>query len=114
MPYLKLETNQQPTPESCRQLLKNMSKGVAEILGKSENYVMIALEVAKPMCFAGNDQPTAFVELKSLGLPEEQTAAFSRKLCVLIEAQTGIKADRIYIEFNSPARHMWGWNEKTF
>lgn len=114
MPYLKLETNQVLTPESCQQQLKNLSKGVAEILGKSENHVMIALESAKPMFFAGNNQPTAFVELKSLGLPESQTATFSKALCTLIETQMGIKADSIYIEFSDPARHMWGWNGITF
>lgn len=114
MPYLKLETNQNFSPESCQQLLKSLSKGIADILGKSENYVMISLETAKPMLFSGNGQTTAFVELKSLGLPEEQTATFSRKLCSLIEAQTGIKAERIYIEFSGSARHMWGWNNKTF
>ena len=114
MPYLKLETNQNLSPESCQQQLKTLSQSVAEILGKSEDYVMIRLEVANPMFFAGNNQPTAFVEFKSLGLPEEQTATFSKKLCTLIEAQMGIKADRIYIEFSGSARHMWGWNGKTF
>ena len=114
MPYLKLETNQIIPPEACQQLLKKLSKNVAEILGKSENYVMIALESAKPMFFAGNNQDTAFVQLKSLGLPEDQTATFSCALCEFIETQMGIKAERIYIEFSDPARHMWGWNGKTF
>lgn len=114
MPYLKLETNQQISPDSNQQHLKALSQGVAEMLGKSENYVMITLESAQPMFFAGNDQPTAFVELKSLGLPEEQTASFSSTLCQLIETQMGISKERIYIEFSGPARHMWGWNGKTF
>ncbi len=114
MPYLKLETNQNLLPESRLQHLNNLSKGVAKILGKSENYVMIAFEDSKPMFFAGNDQAAAFVELKSLGLPEEQTTAFSSALCELIETQMGIHKDRIYIEFSAPARHMWGWNGKTF
>ena len=25
-----------------------------------------------------------------------------------------IPPERIYIEFSSPARHMWGWNSRTF
>jgi len=114
MPYLKLETNQTLSPESCQQLLKNLSQSVAQILGKPEDYVMIGIEASKPMFFAGNSQPTAFIELKSLGLPEAQTTSFSKALCEHIEAQMGIKADRIYIEFSGPARHMWGWNGKTF
>jgi phenylpyruvate tautomerase len=114
MPYLKLQTNQAIDDQAMPGILAALSKGIAEALGKSENYVMITLESAKPMFFAGNDAPAAFVELKSLGLPEERTAQFSKQLCSLIESQTGISKERIYIEFAAPARHMWGWNGRTF
>ena len=114
MPYLNIQTNHQIDVEETQTLLKSLSQSVAKILGKSENYVMIALESGKPMIFAGNDAPNAYVELKSLGLPENETAHFSASLCELIEHQTGISKDRIYIEFANPERHMWGWNGKTF
>ncbi|MCK5919804.1 MAG: hypothetical protein KAG66_02615, partial [Methylococcales bacterium] len=39
---------------------------------------------------------------------------YSRALCELVENELGIPADRIYIEFSNPERHMWGWNEGTF
>lgn len=114
MPYLNIQTNRQIGAEKTETLLKTLSQGVAEILGKSENYVMIALESGKPMIFAGNDTPCAYIELKSLGLPEDETARFSTSLCELIEHQTSVSKDRIYIEFANPERHMWGWNGKTF
>lgn len=114
MPYLTLQTNQGIDANDMPAVLDAPSKGVAAALGKSENYVMIALDSAKPMFFAGNDAPAAYVELKSLGLPEDQTARFSEQLCSLVEAQIGVRRERIYIDFDAPARHMWGWNGKTF
>jgi len=114
MPYLKLHTSQTIEAQAESKILTALSQGVAEILGKSENYVMIALESGKPMRFAGDSAPCAYVELKSLGLPEDQTSRFSSSLCRLIEAETGVSQARIYIEFASPARQMWGWNGQTF
>ncbi len=114
MPYLNLQTNRQIGAHEAPILLKALSQGVAEILGKSENYVMIALESGKPMIFAGKEAPSAYVQLKSLGLPENETTQFSDKICHLIEQQTGISQDRIYIEFSNPERHLWGWNGRTF
>jgi phenylpyruvate tautomerase len=114
MPYLKLQTNRPVSPEEQQALLPQLSRAAAEVLGKPESYVMIALESEKPMYFAGNDQPCAYVELKSLGLPEGKTAEFSAGLCSLIEETLGIGSQRIYIEFANPERHMWGWKGGTF
>ncbi len=114
MPYLKLQTNRQFDHATKSEIMQKLSSGVSEALGKSENYVMIVLESEKPMIFAGNNSPAAFLELKSLGLPEDQTPQFSATLCELVEQAVGVSKDRIYIEFAGPARHMWGWNSKTF
>jgi len=114
MPYLKLQTNQKIEAADEADILKSLSQGVSEILGKSENYVMIVIDSGKPMQFAGNDAPCAYLELKSLGLPEDQTSGLSSRLCGLIEQLTGISQERIYIEFSNPPRQMWGWNGQTF
>ncbi len=114
MPYLNLRTNQEIAPESLDKVLKSLSMGVTEALGKSEAYVMIIIETSRPMLFGGTNEATAYVELKSLGLPESETALFSKTLCELIAQELNIKPTRIYIEFSNPERHMWGWNGKTF
>ena len=114
MPYLKIQTNVHVGDGAKSQLLKTLSRTIAEALGKPENYVMIALEENISMLFAGNDAPATYLELKSLGLPEEQTAAFSATLCVTIEQELAVTQERIYIEFSAPARHMWGWSGRTF
>jgi len=114
MPYMKVQTNVEVGDNALNELLKGLSATVAEALGKPECYVMIALEDGTPMLFAGSDAPTAYVELKSLGLPENQTATLSATLCATLARDLGISRDRIYIEFASPERHMFGWNGATF
>lgn len=114
MPYLLLRTNQQCTEQSKQQLLSRLSTVTAEALGKPERYVMVSLEDDRDMRFAGDDTPCAYLELKSIGLPEAQTAGLSATLCQLVNSELGIPLERIYIEFADAARHMWGWNGATF
>lgn len=114
MPLLQIHTNQQLTADLQTTFLKQASKTVAEALGKSEQYVMIRLNQGQPMLFAGSNAPLAFLELKSLGLPEENTTQLSATLCELIQSQLTIPSDRIYIEFSNAQRHMWGWDRRTF
>ncbi len=113
MPYLKIQTNQTVTSEQAQALINKASKLVASELGKPEHYVMVALSPPVPMVFAGSDAPTAYLELKSIGLPESRTADLSKTLCQLME-DLDISQDRVYIEFADAPRAMWGWDAKTF
>ncbi len=114
MPYLKIQTNR--TIEDDRQLgfLQKASAAIAEELGKSESYVMVAFDPPRPMLFGGSDEPCAYMELKSIGLSESKTAGLSERLCGLVEEALGIPAGRVYIEFSDAPRAMWGWDRRTF
>jgi len=114
MPFLKVQTNSGMSAEIRNNLMKSLSRTVADQLGKPEQYVMVAIESGAPMIFAGNDEPLAYMELKSIGLPESGTSALSASLCSLVQDELGIPSDRIYIEFADAKRHMWGWNKDTF
>lgn len=114
MPLLSIQTNSKISPDQRDALIKQASERVSTLLGKPEQYVMVSLQDNIPMVFAGSDAPCAYVELKSLGLPEDRTADLSAALCDLIAGQIGIDSGRIYIEFAGPERHMWGWNSGTF
>lgn len=114
MPYLKIQTNLALDSAKAAKFIQTASKLVASGLGKPERYVMVALEPPVPMVFAGSDAPTVFMELKSIGLSEQQTPALSQQLCQLANAELAVPLDRVYIEFqNAPAR-MWGWDGGTF
>jgi len=114
MPYLRIQTNTKVDSDVRTTLLSRCSQVVAEMLGKPESYVMVHLEDDSKMMFAGGVEPLAYLELKSLGMPEERTGDFSRCLCSLMREELGIEPSRVYIEFSSPPRHMWGWNGGTF
>jgi len=114
MPYLKIQTNATVDEQTGKALLAQASSLTAQQLGKPENYVMVALEPPAPMLFAGSDAPVAYLELKSIGLPQSKTKTLSAALCALMQEALGISADRVYIEFADADRGMWGWNGSTF
>ena len=114
MPLLKIQTNQAVDADLQNALVRKASQQVAEMLGKPERYVMVSLEHNPAMLFGGSDQPLAYLELKSIGLPASKTGDFSRRLSELLGEELGLPADRIYIEFADAERHLWGWNGGTF
>ena len=114
MPFLRIQTNHALPEQDARGLASKASALVAGQLGKPERYVMVSVENNPAMQFAGTDAPLAYLELKSIGLPEDRTGELSSALCQLMTTQTGIEAERVYIEFSNAARNMWGWNNSTF
>jgi phenylpyruvate tautomerase len=114
MPILIVKTNADLSSVDRPGLLRTASETVAAMLGKPEGYVMVILEPTPDMCFGGDSAPLAYLELKSLGLPEDRTPEFSAALCALLQQQLGIAPGRVYIEFASPARHLFGFDGKTF
>lgn len=114
MPTLKILTNVETHAAQRKPILEAASSKVAEALGKPESYVLVSLQINPDMLFAGDDAPLAYLELKSLGLPEDKTATLSAALSSLMAEHFGVPSSRVYIEFASPPRHMFGWNGGTF
>ncbi|TVQ87875.1 MAG: hypothetical protein EA400_10210 [Chromatiaceae bacterium] len=114
MPTLMIKSNALAATGDHSALLAAASARLAELLGKPERYVMVLLEPIAAMSFGGSAAPAAYLELKSLGLPEERTPVLSAALCGLIENHLGVPSRRIYIEFQSPPRHLFGHDGGTF
>jgi phenylpyruvate tautomerase len=114
MPYLKIQTNLPLTRKAERTVLKEASALVAQELDKPESLVMVALQPDTAMLFAGSDDPVAFLELKSVGLPGRKTKLLSRALCALIEEHLGVVPERVYVKFIDVNRGMWGWKGDVF
>lgn len=114
MPTLIVKTNGALDGAARETFLREASATVAQMLSKPESYVMVLLETGQSMLFGASDAPLAYVELKSLGLDEGQTAGYSAKLSALLEQHLGVAPQRVYIEFASPARHLFGYNGATF
>ena len=114
MPLLKAECNITLSREAKNDYIKQASSLTSDLLGKPESYVMCSIEDDKSMYFATSMEPAAYIEFKSIGLPEDKTGDLARAICELTKEQLGIPVERIYIEFSNAQRHMWGWNNRTF
>ncbi len=112
MPVLNIQTNAEL--QDAPALIKQLSAEVASMLGKPESYVMITVTHNPNMLFAGSDDPLAYIELKSIGLPENRCSDFSSQLCSSISESLNIQPNRIYIEFTNAERHLFGWDGRTF
>lgn len=112
MPYLKIQSNCEL--KNSDQLLAKASSFIAGLLSKPEKYVMIHIEENQKMIFGGSKDALLYCELKSIGLPEDDTREISKELSAFLAAETSIPMDRIYLEFSNAQRHMWGWNGGTF
>ena len=112
MPLLQIDINIRVDDPTA--LATDASAFIATMLGKPESYVMIKVSQNQILTFAGSQEAAAHLVLKSLGLPEAETKQYSQQLCGFIEQKLNINPERIYIEFKSPPRHMWGWDNRTF
>ncbi len=114
MPLLRIETNVSLDTANAGALAARASRAVAGELGKPERYVMVTVRPGTPMLMAGTAEPAAFLDLRSIGLPDGRTEALSGALCQVIEGEIGVPPDRVYINFADVPRAHWGWNGGTF
>ncbi|GAB4366336.1 MAG: phenylpyruvate tautomerase MIF-related protein [Methylohalobius crimeensis] len=114
MPYLRVETNLELSSDKRESILKEASAQLVDKLGKPERFVMVQVVGGADLIFGGTSDPAAYVELKSIGLPENQTEPLSRFVCEFLQAQLNILPDRVYVELIDIPRKYWGWNNGTF
>ena len=111
MPFIQINTSSKSVINDDS-LQKEISRMIAELTRKPENYVMTMIQVDSQITFAGSDEPCCFIKVKSIG--SLQPSLMSKSLCKLIESKTNISAHRIYIEFTDVKAENWGFNNSTF
>jgi len=114
MPYVRIDTKHLIDERKAAALAKQVSETTASLLGKPEQWVMVAVSSADAFLCGGTDQPAAFVEFKSIDLPAARTPELSQALCELLRQELAIEPERVYIEFTDIAPPLFGWNAKTF
>ncbi len=112
MPFIQVNTSTKSVIENDDLLQKDISKMIADLTGKPENYVMTMIQKDTKMTFAGSHEPCCFIKVKSIG--SLNPSSMSKSLCDLIASKTNINANRIYIEFNDVKASNWGFNASTF
>ena len=111
MPLIEINTSFKSIVE-IDLLQEEISKMVADLTGKPENYVMTMIKSDSLMTFAGSDEPCCFIKLKSIG--SLNPSKMSKSLCDLIASKTNIRTNRIYVEFVDVKATNWGFNSSTF
>ena len=112
MPLIQINTSSKSELENIDLLQKDISKMVADLTRKPENYVMTIIQRDSKMTFAGSDDPCCFIKVKSIGALKP--SSMSKSLCELIASKTNINTNRIYIEFVDVKASNWGFNSSTF
>ncbi len=114
MPLLKLETTVALAENKRQALLTSLSKTLAEVTGKPEQYVMVtASQVAMQM--AGKPGDAAFVDIRGIGgLSGDVNRRLSQKVCRLLSESLGVPQSRIYLNFTEIEASNWGWQGNTF
>ena len=112
MPFIQINTSSKSVVENDDLLQKDISKMIASLTGKPEDFVMTMIQRDTEMTFAGSDEPCCFIKEKSIGSLDP--ASMSKSLCELISSKTNINTNRIYIEFIDVEASNWGFNSSTF
>ena len=111
MPLINIKTSFSDQ-EKLKQLLKEISICLANLTGKPEKYVMASIQSNLAMTFGGSEEHSCYIEIKSIGSLNPKK--MSQEICNKINSMTGIKADRIYINFQDVSAQDWGFNGSTF
>ena len=110
MPLLTVSTSIEIKEKNL--FLKNCSNLVSKLTKKPEQYVMVRLFDQIPMYFDGDQSPSCFIDLKSIG--SLKPSLISEDISIFISNQIGIPTSRIYIFFEDIDASNWAWKGKTF
>jgi len=114
MPYIRIETSQSMDETKIAQVLKETSSFMSGLLGKPEKVMMVSVVGNTPMVFGGGNQPSVYMEIKSIGLTADKCNGYSRAICDFIQSALQVPPERTYIDFAAIDGKMFGWNGQTF
>ena len=115
MPLVKMQTSVECTPGQKEELAAELSSICATVTGKPEAYVAAVVECDAVIAFGGQLQPSAFVEVKSIGgLNDQVNVSLSKSICECIESKLGIPGKCVYINFTDVPPSNWGFDGSTF
>ena len=107
MPYLSIQTNSTLSDEKRNELLGAASEIVGAQLNKPVSYVMAGFQPVPKLMLAKDDAPAAFLELRSIGVPDAKRHPLCAALTELISKYCGIPASRVFIVLVDVQARFW-------
>ncbi len=114
MPFIDSKVSVAISKEQEVELKSRLGAAISLIPGKSENWLMLAIEGDIPMYFRGDDSaPVVFADVKIFG--NASSDVYSRMTAEMTKIYgdlLGVSPDHMYIRYFGSAD--WGWNGSNF
>lgn len=113
MPFINVKTNQSVSKAQQEAIKSGLGKAIPAIPGKSEQWLMVAIEPEVILYHQGTDAPAAMVEVQIYG--GASGSAYNQltgQISELLNAELSIPKNRIYVSYTSTPD--WGWNGGNF
>ncbi len=114
MPFINVKTNVSLDENTKNTIKSRASKAISIIPGKSEAYLMCAVEDGVSMMFQGNaNKNIAFVEIKILGSSsKENYGRLTAEICNILSEEAGVDGKNCYVKFEEVK--YWGMDGFMF
>ena len=114
MPFINVKTNVQLDNAEKIKIQEKLSKAISLIPGKSDSYLMCAVEDSISMMFHRDSNINlAFVEVKLLGSStKEAYANLTAEICNILENEANVKGCNCYVKFEEVTH--WGMDGFMF
>lgn len=114
MPFINVKTNAR-LDESKKLAIENkLSDAISLIPGKSDRYLMLAVEDEISMMFHRDTESNiAMVEVKIFGSSTKDAyTALTEEICNILSAEAGVDGSNCYVKFEEVK--LWGYNGFMF
>lgn len=113
MPFINVKVSISLTEEKRIAVKTALGKSI-EVMGKSEDYLMVGFEENVPLYFAGKkEDKCAFVDVRVFGAVDpDQASDMTKLICQTLEMVLGIPASKTYVTYQGISD--WGWDGKNF
>lgn len=114
MPFINVKTNVSLDEKKKFDIQEKLSDAISLIPGKSDRYLMCAVEDKIPMMFhRDNKSNLAFVEVKILGSSTRDAYTdLTAEICRILRDEANIDGDNCYVKFEEVT--YWGMNGIVF
>lgn len=114
MPFINVKTNVSLNENKKTTIKSRASKAISLIPGKSEAYLMCAVEDGVSMMFQGDDDKNiAFVEVKIFGSStKENYGRLTAEICNILSEEAGVDGKNCYVKFEEVK--YWGMDSFMF
>lgn len=114
MPFINVKTNAKLSAEKKTEIENKLSDAISLIPGKSDRYLMVAVEDGIAMMFhRDTDCGIAMVEVKIFGSSTKQHyTALTQRICEILDDEADVSPDCCYVKFEEVS--LWGYNGFMF